>query len=71
MSKIDLPIYHSGDIPYIRISDLPIDQQAPLQVWMYHQTRPLIEGLDPQDAVYAWDYERWLVKQQTGREVWD
>lgn len=51
-------IHTYDDILYIRVSECPENERAALTRWMVGQTAPLIPGLDPQDAVYLWDYEQ-------------
>jgi len=55
-------IYEGKDfkVVYIRISELPEEEREPFSKWMAGQTRPVIPELEPQDAVYPWDYENWL-----------
>ena len=58
------------EFSYIKISELEKKFQEPFRKWMYGQTRPIIEGID--DAVYCWDYDRWLDWLLTGKEpIWD
>jgi hypothetical protein len=64
-------VYTEGDIPFIRVSELPDSIREEFSVWISHQTRPLFEHSDIEDAVYAWDYDRWLTMKQTGFEIWD
>ena len=56
---------------YIRISELEEWEKAPFSKWLYGQTLPLIPNLEPQDATYSWDYERWVEYRKTGKEVFD
>ena len=44
-----------------RIRDLPEDERGPFLAWLHGQTRPMIEGLPPeeQDASFRHDYRRW------------
>lgn len=68
MTTTDPPVRTHLDIPYIRIGEVPgEDRRAALRRWMAGQTRMLVDGLEPQDAVYLWDYERW----RDGRPVVD
>lgn len=63
-----------NDIEYIRISELPEDEQQPFAKWMCGQTMPLIPDLVPQDAVYPWDYQVWKEQRNRGKKnpiVWD
>lgn len=54
-----LIIHNSGKTDYILISELPEEQREPFDKWMRGQTCPVIEGVDTNDAVYPWDYQRW------------
>lgn len=47
------------EISYVRISDIPLDERKELEDWLDGQARPIIEGLDTQDALFSWDYKRW------------
>lgn len=52
-------VYPHENITYIRMSELTKADGEQLAVWIYDQGRPIIPGLEPQDAVYSWDYETW------------
>lgn len=52
-------VYQYEDLTYIRLSELPEAEAARLDEWTQDQTRPVIPGLELQDAVYSWDYTRW------------
>lgn len=57
---------------YVRISELPEHERARFSAWMAGQTRPIIPGLEPQDAVYVWDYNNWRNEVYNGRpSLWD
>ncbi len=49
------PIYRMEDILYVRISEYPVQYREKLRTEMYG-ARPIIEGMDPQDALYSVDY---------------
>ena len=59
MKDVQLQIHSSEDFAYVRISELPENEQEPFRKWLIGQTLPFIPNLEPQDAVFAWDYERW------------
>lgn len=64
--------YHYRDeFIYVRISELPKEQQEEFTKFMAYQTRPLIYDEESkvylEDAVYIWDYDRWLA----GDKTWD
>lgn len=52
-------IYTYQRIAYVRLGELPVKERRALEWWLYGQSAPLIPGLEPQDAVYAHDYEGW------------
>lgn len=66
-----LPIYTFENTTYCRISDMDPELVPWFLEWMVGQTCPYIPGLEPQDAVYPWDVERWDHYRRTGRQVWD
>lgn len=53
------PIYVYQNISYIRLGELPPEERRALEWWLYGQSAPLIQDLEPQDAVYLQDYEQW------------
>jgi hypothetical protein len=53
------PIYTYQRINYIRLGELPAEERRALEQRLLGQSAPLIPALDPQDAVYAHDYEHW------------
>lgn len=55
--------YTFTGIAYMRVSDIE-DEEARerLILWLYGKTRPVIPGLELQDAVYIWDWERFSAK---------
>ena len=71
MNEIKKYRYPNEPWSYIRISEVSEELKPEFLKWMRGQTVPIVPDLDPQDAVYEWDWDRWLVKQKTGREVWD
>jgi hypothetical protein len=70
-SEIPRHQYPGQKFLYIRISEIPEELRPEFLAWMRGQTVPLVEGLEPQDAVYEWDFDRFLVKKKTGWELWD
>lgn len=46
-------------VTYVRLSNVPENERKPLDLWLTGQARPIIEGLDVQDALFSWDYRRW------------
>lgn len=55
------PVVHSREnVPYIRISDLPTEEQERFKTWLRGQTCPLIEGEERGDTAWPWDYERFF-----------
>lgn len=61
---------YKNEFMYIRISELPENQQEKFSEFMAYQTRPLItDDLNQyiEDAVYSWDYDRWVA----GKTYWD
>jgi hypothetical protein len=43
----------------IVISELPENEQKPFSEWIYNQTVPLVDGKDPNDCAWRWDYDKW------------
>ena len=58
-------------IRYIRLSETPESERAGFEAWIFHQTRPEIPGLEPQDAVYTYDYQRWREMYLNEPTFWD
>lgn len=61
---------------WLRVRDLPVNEQAVFEHWLFTQTRPIIEGApdNKQDGYYLHDYELWKsqgmpLEQQ--RATWD
>jgi len=48
--------------PVVRIRSIPSEQQEAFSAWMLKKTAPVLDGIamSEQDAVWAWDYARWL-----------
>lgn len=69
LTLLGLPVYFATEdrTPYIRVSDVSVYEREHLLDWLRGQTRPTISGLDPQDAVFTWDYRRF----RNGGEVID
>lgn len=57
--KAGPPVHKTEYFDYVRVSELPNFEAGVFERWLSGQTRPIVEGIDPQDAAYAWDYERW------------
>ncbi len=66
-----MQIHNHDGINYIRISETDESLQAALSEWMIGQICPLVPGLNPQDAVYSWDWDRFLSLQRGGAIIWD
>ena len=65
-------IYHYAGLHYVRLSELPAEEQAALGAWLWGQTVPVIPGVPLDDACYRYDYERWRRVRETGRDDnWD
>ena len=64
MAKI--PVYKSTNYDYILIRDIPdAYERLELEQWIKGQTQPLIQGEGKGvpailDAVFVWDYQRFL-----------
>lgn len=62
LSIAGVPIYRStpkrqdNTFYYIRLSDLSEIKRELLHQWLRGHTTPIIDDLDPQDAVYLADY---------------
>lgn len=75
--KIDpkLPVYDAPRFKYIRIKDLKDGyMKLEFERWMGGQTQPLLwseEEGDIQDAVFVWDYERFLIHLNGGSVLLD
>ena len=74
-----MKLYTDGNYQYLRIGELPEDEQAPFIKWLEGQTMPL-PGIPEvyvddksgwsewiMDAAFPWDYDRW----KAGRQVID
>jgi hypothetical protein len=64
-----VPIRHYAGAPYIRVDELPPEDQAPFSAWVFRQTRPVVpHELDancrPAACAYAWDHTRWLAENK-------
>jgi hypothetical protein len=55
---LDIPIFESGDIPYIRIRDIPEPTRTIFDEHMNYSDVPAVE--EAGDAVYAWDWLSFL-----------
>lgn len=65
-------IYHYERLRYIRLRELPADEQAALDAWLWGQTVPVIPGVPLDDVCYLYDYARWRRVVETGRDDnWD
>lgn len=59
----EVKVYKSNDnipIPYIRISEVDVKIKDDLRKWLIGQTIPWIADIKPMDAVYEWDYNRFI-----------
>ena len=54
-------IHTQGRVQYIRISELPKDEQQAFREELIGQTIPSIDGLE-KDVAYPWDYDEWKSK---------
>ncbi len=69
--------YPGEEFCYIRLSDIPEkvgtdNVREMFTKWMHGQTVPLVPWLEPQDAVYEWDWYRWCQGKLSGIEpLWD
>lgn len=65
---LDIPVhaFSSGntDIPYVRLSEIPDGFAKGLSGWIVGQARPMVPGLEPQDAIFEWDWERYLKERR-------
>lgn len=60
-----VPIRHYAGAPYIRVDELPPEDQARFSAWILRQTRPVVPSelnADGESAAcaYAWDHAAWL-----------
>jgi hypothetical protein len=53
------PTYEAAGVKFFRLSDVPQPERAAFSEWLYGQTMPIIPGLNPEDAVYLEDWNRW------------
>ena len=60
----EVPVYvdEEFNVSWVRLSQCPREQQEPLHNWLVEKDRqlPSVEGINPQDAVYLWDYNAFL-----------
>jgi len=67
-----LKIYSlGGGYSYVRLCELDLDEARRLKDWMVGQTRPLVKDLDPQDAIFTHDYERFKTMRRGKKVIWD
>ncbi len=59
---LDVPVHKSGNLPYVRFSEIPEPARSVFERRMSHSTRPVIAGAF--DAVYAWDWTDFLGGQR-------
>lgn len=60
-----VPIRYHADAPYIRVDELPPEDQATFSAWIFRQTRPVVPSEidangEPAACAYAWDHASWL-----------
>jgi hypothetical protein len=60
---LDIPVFKSDGIQYIRIRDIPEPTRTVFDERMSHSTVPIIEGA--RDAVYVWDWLNFLGARST------
>lgn len=61
-TALDVPVHKSGNLPYVRIGEVPEPARNVFERRMAHSTRPVIAGA--LDAVYAWDWTDFLGGQR-------
>lgn len=66
-SGFKISIYKYPDFNYIRISELPEEDQDKFKRFMYGQTMSIVEGIKLQDAVYICDVENFYYQKKHGR----
>ncbi|WP_144157539.1 hypothetical protein [Paraburkholderia sp. BCC1885] len=55
--KLDVPVRVAGNVPYIRLREIPEPARSMFQKHIAYSTRPLIEEDPmPMDCVYSWDW---------------
>lgn len=62
LKLIQQPIVHYGEggrIPFVRISELPIEQQKEFKTWLRGHNAPLIKGEPDDGCSWPWDYRDW------------
>ncbi len=66
-----VPVYEDPSATYrfIRISETPEADRELLAMWMMIQTRPWLPDIE--DAVYIWDYKRFLRTLKGEPVLWD
>jgi hypothetical protein len=57
----DVPVHWSGDLPYVRMREIPETARSLFRKNMSFSTKPVIEDdPEPMDCVYARDWEDFL-----------
>ena len=55
--KLDVPVHVAGNIPYVRLREIPEPARSLFQKRIAYSTRPVIEQDPmPMDCVYSWDW---------------
>jgi len=63
-------IYQSiNGIDYVRLSEIPEEHKEPFNKFLGTTTRPVIEGLAIQDAIFAIDWELYLINCQPSQKI--
>lgn len=67
---LESPVYvdHDQGIAWVRISECPAEERETLAQWIEVRmmATPVISGIEPQDAVYVWDYAAFLEEFRRG-----
>lgn len=65
-----VPIHQDGHLAYAKFSDVPQagGLRDALHHRMYGSTCPVVDGIDPYDALYAHDFESW--RHSAIRKLW-
>jgi hypothetical protein len=72
MNYPDVTVYDLGDMLVTRISDMPESIQEAMNEFVAGQTMPYVQGESPQDFIYLGDYDNFMNKHMTGKELfWD
>lgn len=53
-------IHHSDTMPFVRISELPVEERKSFLAWLRGQCCPLPDGEVEGNCAYVHDYKMWL-----------